>query len=80
MSVTLDVTAASDAVTTVTVGDATNGAASYMAATENDPETVGIYIADGRLANGGAARQATATVATAGTVGSATCIITFRHA
>jgi hypothetical protein len=79
MSVTLDVTAASDAVTTVTVGDATNGAASYMAATENDPETVGIYIADGRLANGGAARQATATVATAGTVGSATCIITFRH-
>ena len=80
MSVTLDVTTASDAVTTVTVGDATNGAASYMAATENDPETLGIYIADGRLLNGGAARQATATVATPGTVGAATCIITFRHA
>jgi hypothetical protein len=79
LSVTVDVTAASDAVTTVTVGDATNGAASYMAATENDPETVGIYIADGRLANGAGDRQATATVATPGTVGAATCIITFRH-
>ena len=79
MSVTLDVTTASDAVTTVTVGDATNGAASYMAATENDPETLGIYIADGRLLNGAGDRQATATVATPGTVGAATCIITFRH-
>ena len=79
MSVTLDVTTASDAATTVTVGDATNGAASYMAATENDPEALGIYIADGRLANGAGDRQATATVATAGTVGAATCIITFRH-
>jgi len=80
MSVTLDIDTASDAVTTVTVGDATNGAASYMAATENDPQVLGIYIADGRVANGGAARQATATVATPGSVGSATCIITFRHA
>ena len=80
MSVTLDITTASDAATTVTVGDATNGAASYMAATENDPETLGIYIADGRLANGAGDRQAQATVATAGTVGAATCIITFRHA
>ena len=80
LSVLLDVTTLSDAVTTVTVGDVTNGAASYMAATENDPEAADIYIADGRLANGGAARQATATVATAGTVGAATCIITFRHA
>ena len=80
LSVTLDVTVASDAATTVTVGDATNGAASYMVATENDPQTTGIYIADGRLLNGGAARQATATVATPGATGTATCIITFRHA
>lgn len=79
MSVTLEIDTASDAVTTVTVGDATNGAASYMTAAENDPEVLDIYIADGRVANGGAARQATATVATPGTVGSATCIITFRH-
>lgn len=80
MSVTLDITTISDAATTVTVGDATNGAASYMAATENDPQVQGIYIADGRLANAAVARQAQATVATAGTVGAATCIITFRHA
>ena len=80
MSVTLDVTTLSDAVTTVTVGDASNGAASYMAATENDPEVEDIYIADGRLTNPTAARQAQATVATPGSVGAATCIITFRHA
>jgi len=80
LSVLLDVTTASDAVTTVTVGDATNGAAAYMAASENDPEVQDIYIADGRLLNGGAARQARATVATAGSTGAATCIITFRHA
>ena len=80
ISVMLDVTVASDAATTVTVGDATNGAASYMAATENDPETTGIYIADVRVANSGAARQAQATVATAGSTGSATVIITYRNA
>ena len=79
LSVLLDVTTISDAATTVTVGDATNGAASYMDATENDPQVLDVYIADGRLANAAAARQAQATVATAGTVGSATCIITFRH-
>ena len=81
MSVTLEVDlAADDAVTTVTVGDATNGAASYMAAVENDPEALGIYIADGRVLNGGSARQAQATVATPATNGTAVCIITFRHA
>jgi len=37
-----------------------------MAATENDPEVADIYIADGRLLNGGTARQAQATVATPG--------------
>jgi len=51
-----------------------------MAATENDPEVADIYIADGRLLNGGTARQAQATVATPGASGAATCIITFRHA
>jgi len=80
LSVTLDVTTLSPSATTVTVGDATNGAASYMAAAENDPEIQDIYIADGRLLNGGAARQAQATVATPGASGAATCIITFRHA
>lgn len=79
LSVTLDITAISDAATTVTVGDSVNGAASYMTASENDPEIQGIYVADGRLANGGTARQALATVATAGTTGAATCVITFRH-
>jgi len=78
MSVTVDVTTASDAVTTVTIGDVTNGAASYMAAAENDPEILDIYIADGRLLNGAGDRQANATVATPGTVGAATCIITYR--
>lgn len=76
----LDVTTDSDAATTVTLGDATNGADSYMEATENDPETIGLYIADLRLLNGGTPRQATATVATAGTVGSAVAIIEFRYA
>jgi hypothetical protein len=68
---------ASDAATTVTVGDATNGAASYMAASENDPEALDTYVADNYLLNGGANRTAQATVATAGTVGSATCIVEF---
>ena len=78
LSVLVDVTVASDAATTVTVGRS-GAAASYMAATENDPQVTGIYIADGRTVEG-SAQQAQATVATAGTVGSATCIITFRHA
>lgn len=77
LDVTFDVTAASDAVTTVTV-EGPGG--TYMASSENDPETVGIYLADLRTVNGGAAGQATATVATAGTVGSATVIITYRNA
>jgi len=79
LSVTLRVNTASDAATTVTVGDVTNGAASYMAAAENDPETIGTYIADGYLLNITTAKQARATVATPGSVGSAVCIITFRH-
>jgi hypothetical protein len=69
----LDVDTASDTTTTVTVGDPTNGAAAYMAAIENDPEATDTY-----LANGGAGVTANATVATAGTTGSATCVIEFR--
>lgn len=74
----LDVDTASDAVTTVTVGDSTNGAASYMASTENDPETAATYIADNMVFNGGVARTIQATVVTPGTVGSATCIVEYR--
>lgn len=80
LRVYFDVTAASDAATTVTLGDATNGATSYMAAAENDPQVAGLYITDLRLLNGGTARQAIATVATPGTVGSAVAIVEFRYA
>jgi len=80
VSVLLRITTASDAATTVTVGDATNGAASYMAASENNPQLDDeTFIADTWVANSGAARQANAVVATAGSTGSATCIITFRR-
>ena len=79
MSVTLDVdVAASTAATTVTVGRA-GAAASYMASTENDTEIIGTYIANGYVVEG-SAQQAQATVATPSAAGSATCIITFRHA
>jgi hypothetical protein len=68
----------SDAVTTTTVGDATNGAAAYMLATENDPEVAGRYISDTFVSNGAGARTMQATVATPGTVGSGTCVVEFR--
>ena len=68
----------SDAVTTVTIGDATNGAAAYMAASENDPEVAARYIADTFVSNGGTARTMQATVATPGTVGSGTSIVEYR--
>lgn len=74
--VKISIDTASDAVTTITVGDATNGAASYMGDTDNDPEVEGNYLTELSLVNGNAARQARATVATPGSVGSATCIIT----
>jgi hypothetical protein len=80
LEVTMDVTAASNAATTVTFGDSSNGAASYMADTENDPETTGLYIGDARVTNGGTAQQAQATVATPGASGSAFVVITFRNA
>ena len=75
----MDVGTASDAVTTVTVGDVTNGASSYMTSTENDPEIIGTYIADTLLFNGGTSRTIQATVATPGTVGSAICIVEYRN-
>jgi hypothetical protein len=68
----------SDAVTTTTVGDATNGAAAYMLASENDPEVAGRYISDTFVSNGAGARTMQATVATPGSVGSGTCVIEFR--
>jgi len=80
LSTIVDITTITDTAVTVTVGDATNGVASYMATTENDPQVQGIYIADNRLLNGGTARQANAVVGGVdGTVGNATIIITFRH-
>lgn len=78
LKVTMNVDTGSDAATTCTVGDATNGAASYMAASENDPESVDVYIAEGYLANGAGDRTIQATVATAGTTGSATVIVEWR--
>lgn len=81
LRVTMEVTTDTGATaTTVTVGDATNGAASYMAASENDPQVAGIYIADTRVANGGSSVTANATVATAATGGSAVVIIEYRNA
>jgi hypothetical protein len=72
------VTTPSDAATTATVGDATNGAAAYMAATENDPENADTFIADNFVSNGGASRTAEVTVATPGSVGAATCVVEYR--
>jgi len=42
----MEVTDVSDTTSTVTVGDATNGADSYMTIAENDPEVLGTYVAD----------------------------------
>jgi len=81
LRVTLDVTTDTGATaTTVTVGDATNGAASYMAATENDPQEIGTYVASTRVTNGGTGVTANATVATAAAGGSAVCVIEYRNA
>ena len=68
----------SDTATTTTVGDSTNGAASYMSATENDPEVAGRYIAETFLSNGAGVRTIEATVATPGSVGSGTCVVEYR--
>ena len=75
---TMVVGTASDTTTTCTIGDATNGAASYMSASENDPEIVATYIADNFVSNGGTSRTINATITTPGTVGSATGIIEYR--
>jgi hypothetical protein len=81
LSVTLRTATASNAATTVTVGDATNGAAAYMAATENDPQQANTtFVADTYILNGGSNVTANATVATAGATGSGTVVITFRYA
>jgi hypothetical protein len=81
LSVTLRVGTASNTATTVTIGDATNGAAAYMAATENDPQQASTtFVADTYVLNGGTSVTANATVATAGASGSGTVVITFRYA
>ena len=74
----LDIDTPSDTSTTVTVGDATNGLASYMASTENDPELSAMFIADNIVYNGGTLRAIKATVANPGSVGSGTCIVEYR--
>jgi hypothetical protein len=76
----LEIGTPSDASTTVTVGDTTNGAASYMASTENDPELSATFISDNVVHNGGTLRTIKATVATPGSVGSGTCIVEYRTA
>jgi len=80
LRVTVRVTQASDAVTLVDIGDATNGASSYMTNAEIDAEAVGVYAADSFVENGGTAVTANATVATPGTAGSAKVIIEYRNA
>lgn len=81
VSVIVEVTDISDTASTVTVGNAVDGDAVYMATTENDPEILGLYKADLRVVNGGVARQATATVISDSTASaSAEVIITFIHA
>lgn len=72
-----DVTTASDEETTVSVGYSGQPDV-FMIVDENDPEMVGLYIADLRHNVGGTERQAQATVATPGSTGSATVIIEFR--
>lgn len=78
--VMIAVTVISDAATTITVGDPTNGAASYMAAIENDPQVAGTYVANTYVQNGGASRTIGATVATAGSTGTAICLVEYRLA
>jgi hypothetical protein len=81
LRVTFVVGTASDAATEVTFGDATNGAASYMAASENDPEATGTYVAYDNLTDvGGSSVTANATVTTAGSVGTGTVVIEYRNA
>ena len=74
--VMINVTAASDAVTTLTVGT-TAGGAEYAAAGTNDPEATGLNMVDLFSSTVGALR---AVVATPGTVGSADVIVEYRNA
>lgn len=76
----VNVTAVSNAVTTVDLGDATNGVDAYMTDAEIDAESLGLYSADTFVTNGGVDVTANATVATPGATGSATVIIFYRNA
>ena len=75
---TLIVSTPSNTTTEVTIGDATNGAASYMSASENDPEISGIYIADKFVSNGGSNVTINATITTPGSTGAGIGIIEYR--
>lgn len=75
LSVKVNVTVASDAATTLVVGK--SGGSQYMTAAENDPEVTGLYLAETDVDEAGAV-QVQATVATAGTVGSAKVIVTYQ--
>jgi hypothetical protein len=63
--------------TTVSVG-VTGGLSSYMATTENDPQTPGLYLAESFVTNSG--QQVVATVANSGNTGSgsATVLVEYR--
>lgn len=74
----LDVGTISDTATTVTIGDSTNGASSYMESKNNDTQIQGVYISENIVENGGSTRTIQATVGTVGTTGSGTCYVEYR--
>jgi hypothetical protein len=74
----LDINTLSDAATTVTIGDDTNGLSSYMSDTENDPEEQSLFIVDRIVYNGGSDVDIKAVVATPGTVGTATVFVQYQ--
>jgi hypothetical protein len=62
--------------TTVSVG-VTGGLDSYMATTENDPQTPGLYLAESFVTN--SAQQVVATVANSGNTGSGTAMVIVEY-
>lgn len=81
LDVLVKVTVAANGTATMSVGDATNGASSYMTTAENDTQTTGIYEAISFVENGGSAVTAQATVsAGTATVGTAIVIVKYRKA
>lgn len=76
IKVIINVATASDAATTLDLGDGTT-ADKYMDNTEIDCETTGIYVTDAYFLEGSSI-TVTATVATPGTVGSANVLVEYR--